>query len=212
MKLDYDKAFIENREIATESGTTTFKIHQIGELIVSSGFIVACDPFVFYDDSAFKTPIPVGIYPVILSVAVFEDDQRIAYAKLKVSNESAVRWELALLPEQNADSLKEDEFFGYPVDAGTGCFMDAETAKVFSDTSNEDYSDFMIKEMEKNYVDTWDWANFNFNNSKGNLITFKSGWGDGVYGSYFGFDKDNNITCLVTDFVLFEDAEVYSEE
>ena len=188
-----------------------------------TGFIVACDPFVFFDSIPFTTQIPIGTYPVILNVAQIYDsdnnaDERVAYAKLQVNNEPTVRWEMALLPNQDINSLKEDEFFGYPVDAGTGCFMDAEAATVFLKKLEDEvwadessYSDFMIAEMEKNYVHTWDWANFKLDESVGNLITFKSGFGDGSYPSYFGFDVNGNVTSLVTDFLVVDDKQVYSE-
>lgn len=34
----------------------------------------------------------------------------------------------------------------------------------------------------------------------GNLIAFSSGWGDGCYPSFFGYDAHNSLVCLVTDF------------
>ena len=34
----------------------------------------------------------------------------------------------------------------------------------------------------------------------GNLIAFSSGWGDGSYASFFGYDAHDNLVCLVTDF------------
>jgi hypothetical protein len=33
---------------------------------------------------------------------------------------------------------------------------------------------------------------------------FKSGWGDGFYATYIGYDKSGNICRLVTDFVVIE--------
>jgi hypothetical protein len=33
---------------------------------------------------------------------------------------------------------------------------------------------------------------------------FKSGWGDGFYATYIGYDKAGNICRLVTDFVVIE--------
>jgi len=212
MQLNFDNAFEEGRTIETEHGTQIPKMRRIGDLVIPTGFVVACDPFVNFDSLAFKTQIPIGTFPVILSVADFGDDQRVVYAKLQISDNSAVRWELALHPSQNITSLEEGAIFGYPVDSGTGCFMDAETAKIFSDKADEDFADFMMKEMEKNYVHTWDWANFTFEGTIGNLITFKSGLGDGVYASYFGFDENDELTCLVTDFGLFEEEENYWEK
>lgn len=217
--MDFSVAFIDGRIVETENSKVTFKTHQIGDLVVPSGYIVACDPFVFFDSVAFTKQIPVGTYPVILSVANFNNnDQRVAYAKLQISNEPTINWEMALLPNQDISTLKEDEFFGYPVDAGIGCFMDAETAMVFLKKLEDEvwgeeysYSDFMLKEMEKNYVPTWDWGNFRLEEAVGNLITFSSGWGDGAYPSYFGFDTRGNVTSLVTDFQVTSDAEIHSD-
>jgi hypothetical protein len=81
---------------------------------------------------------------------------------------------MALLPDQDISSLKKDEFFGYPVNAGTGCFMDAEAASIFlkkfeDEVFSYDYafSDFVLAEMEKNYVQTWEWANIKTEEIKG---------------------------------------------
>lgn len=218
MKFNFSKAFLDGRTIETGDGPVTLKMHKIGDLIVPTGFIVACDPFVFFDSVPFTTPIPAGTYPIILSVADFPgSDQRVAFAKLHVSDQETVRWEMALLPDQDRGSLGEDEIFGYPVDAGTGCFMDAETADVIlekleNEVWTEDYShsDFMISEMGKTYVNTWGWANFTLDETEGNLIFFTSGWGDGAYASYFGFDAEGKVTSLVTDFALIEDKEINS--
>jgi hypothetical protein len=32
---------------------------------------------------------------------------------------------------------------------------------------------------------------------------FASGWGDGCYASYWGYDNENQVSCLLTDFNLF---------
>lgn len=40
--------------------------------------------------------------------------------------------------------------------------------------------------------------------SGANAILFPSGWGDGVYASYWGYDM---AVCLVTDFELIGDEE-----
>ncbi len=36
-----------------------------------------------------------------------------------------------------------------------------------------------------------------------NIIAFSSGWGDGCYASYWGYDADGKIACLITDFGVF---------
>jgi hypothetical protein len=44
-----------------------------------------------------------------------------------------------------------------------------------------------------------------------NMIAFSSGWGDGCYASYRGYDADDKIACLVTDFDVL-DHPPFSEE
>ena len=44
------------------------------------------------------------------------------------------------------------------------------------------------------------------NATEANLIAFSSGWGDGGYASFWGYDEKDNITSLVTDFALFPSA------
>ncbi|MCS3482685.1 DUF4241 domain-containing protein [Bacillus altitudinis] len=47
---------------------------------------------------------------------------------IKFTNEQAIEWELATRAGQELKHLKEDEFYGYGVNTGMGCFMDAEAA------------------------------------------------------------------------------------
>jgi Protein of unknown function (DUF4241) len=40
-------------------------------------------------------------------------------------------------------------------------------------------------------------------NNGANIVAFTSGFGDGAYACYFGYDKDNEVVCLLTDFDVF---------
>ena len=37
-----------------------------------------------------------------------------------------------------------------------------------------------------------------------NMIVFASGWNDGTFPTYFGFDENNKLSRLVTDFMVLE--------
>lgn len=217
MRPDFSRAFVQGRNIEEKNfGSVTFRCHVIGELAIPTGQIIACDPFVFAADVLpFAVQASPGRYPVVLSVASIRDDQRVAYAKLEFRNTPSVRWELALLPGQQSSSLKDDEIFCYPVDSGTGCFMDKYTAELLVKLSDQDenYVQGLMEKMSKTYVDTWDWVDECLDGETGaNVITFKSGWGDGCYASYFGYDEDGNITNLITDFAVLDDQEVFNSE
>ena len=206
MPLDLSRLFEDGREIATEIGTATLRLRAAGELVVTSGRVVACDPLTEPEAAPLARAVPPGRYAVILSVAHFEDgDQRVAAAMLRLGDAPAARWELALLPGQDAGELGEGEVFGYGVDSGTGCFMDEEAARSLVRKMDEDdeYADDLIDEMEKTYVDTWSWANVELGPAGANLVAFSTGVGDGLYASYFGLDEAGRPVSLVTDFSLF---------
>src|SRR5215831_6754193 len=75
----------------------TLHLRTIGELVVTSGHIVVCDPVMFPDALPLADTIPLGRYPVILSVAESSGgDQRVACALLRLSEHPAARWEMAV--------------------------------------------------------------------------------------------------------------------
>jgi Protein of unknown function (DUF4241) len=186
------------------------KLYKIGELCLTSGKLVACDPLTLADSEPFIVDLTPGHYPVILSVAHIQrnNDQRLAYAILRLSEQTPVRWEMATKPGEDISSLKEGEVFGYGVDSGTGCFMDADAAQIIDDsiyaeTEEEILVYQLLKRLEKNKSRTWCWADMRVDDeSQVNVIAFSSGWGDGIYATYFGYDAEGNIVCVVTDFEL----------
>jgi hypothetical protein len=172
----------------------------IGDLVLPTGRLVACDPFVFPDAPPYNLQLPIGTFPVVMSVAHLATDQRVAFASLRLSQNSPATWEMMTVGNQNVANLEEDHIFGYGVDSGTGCFMDQLASQVLAVRMQEqnDFFETIMAEMKKNYVHTWDWTDMRF--GAANLIAFSSGLGDGVYASYAGFDPQNNLAVIVTDF------------
>ena len=185
-----------------------FRTLDLGKLIVSSGKISACDPFVFLDHTKpFLTAVPNGEHLVRLAIVSGSmSDGRIAFARVDFSPAPAVSWKMALVEGQDASMLKKGEIFGYGVDAGTGSFYDPEAGKA-------------ANRMLNNKPDGWeDWQRDGEANGKnadlkpnfflmqpsgpGNIAMFASGWGDGFYPSWFGYDADGKVAALVTDFLV----------
>jgi hypothetical protein len=197
----------------------TISIHQIGEVILTSGRIIACDPLIVPDTQYhLKKPVNPGHYPVIVSVADFQPagDTRFACAVLRISDEATVRWEVALINEPDANQT--DDRMAYGVDAGTGCFVDWDAAESIENLVSleisypekdefEMFCDQLIAEMEKNSFGkhplTAGWANMKVSDTEANIIAFSSGWGDGDYASFWGYGASGNLTSLVTDFAIF---------
>jgi hypothetical protein len=176
-------------------------IHRhVGDLQLPTGQLVACDPFVFPEMEPFSLLLPRGTFPVVLSVARTATDQRVAFATLRAKQSVPITWKMMTLGQQDTSKLKDGELFGYPVDAGTGCFMDRSVGRILTQTMREksDFYEVMIAEMERTYTHTWSWIDMKFGD--GNLVAFSSGYGDGVYATYAGFDSDGDLCVVVTDF------------
>jgi hypothetical protein len=93
-----------------------------GQLVMPSGELVAADPLVFMNDRAFTVTVPPGTYPVFLAQPKKLSGD-IALSLLRIREARPVRWEIAVLPGE-----KPGAHF-YPVDAGTGCYVDRVTAR-----------------------------------------------------------------------------------
>jgi len=201
MKLPIPSEYLAVALIDGHKMDETRLVHRhIGDLVLPTGRLVACDPLVFPDAPPYNLQLPIGTFPLILSVAHFATDQRVAFATLRLSQNAPSTWEMMTVGDQDLSNLEEDQIFGYGVDSGTGCFMDQVASRVLSKTMQErnDFFETIIAKMKKNYVQTWDWTDMEF--GAANLIAFSSGLGDGVYASYAGFDSENSVSVIVTDF------------
>lgn len=190
--------------------------HQIGKLILTSGKVLAWDLLMGPDERySFKKSLKPGSYPVVLSVAHFHPtgESRIACATLRISEEQVVNWKLASINDPGNEP--NGELDNYGVDSGTGSFMDVDAAKAFCDmvwgeSDNdkfEEYCESVIAELEKNSLcerGSTNWANVRLGDAVApNIILFSSGWGDGGYASFWGYDASGKVAVLATDFALF---------
>jgi hypothetical protein len=223
---DYNQTFrdgmVAEYTIQSDDGTEivaryTLHLHTIGELVVTSGHILACDPMFLFAIPPFADTFPSGRYPVILSVAALPSgDQRVACALLRLSERTAVRWEMATLQGQTLSALSPGEVFGYPVDFATGCFTDADVPAMLeaneatrTDVADESkqFYDRLDDMQDKTYLPTWSWADLIVDETTGaNVIAFSSGFGDGFYSSYWGYDAADQRVALVTDFGVLDES------
>ncbi len=207
---DLSLAFGDGVRATSFAGEATLRMLHLGDLSLSSGRIVACDPFIDATREPFTVAATPGRYPVVATIAHLpSDDRRVAYATLRLSDITPSRWEMAIIAGQDVDTLPESHIFGYPVDAGTGCFMDVDTAQLLDKrlAEDEDYYETLVEAMDRTYVDTWSSAEITLDPESGaNAICFSSGFGDGLYASYFGYDSDDRLACLLTDFQVVEAA------
>lgn len=193
--------------IPDRDGAVSFRVVELGRLKITSGRIVACDPLVYFDAPAFTVTVPPGDYPVRLAYAVLaQDHYRVALARVDFSSEPAVRWEMALTPGQSLGELGRGEVFTYGVDSGTGSFGDADAfAWAKAQEDGEALSDAWIAagdaEGEARGI-PHGFLGLPETGPRNNIAMFSSGWGDGGYASWFGYDAQGRVVALVTDFAV----------
>jgi hypothetical protein len=203
---DVSDALTEGTLDLPDGTRVTLSLHPLGDLVLPTGQIVASDPFIA-DDPPYTRGVAPGRYPVLVNVALINTDSRVAYAILRFSGQRPVQWEMARYPKHDPATPGENEFSGYGVDSGAGCFIDAGAVRILVERTAADGGENqdLTQRMAETYVDTWSWVNYVLDPDTGaNVIAFSSGWGDGVYPSFWGLDETGAPVCLVTDFRVFQ--------
>lgn len=187
-----------------------------GELHMSTGMLVVCDPFVAMSrtrNCVIRTA--VGRFPVYVTLASNSTETREAYATILLGKKpEAYRRGLALLhPSEPAPSLEYDEFIGFRVDSGTACFVDAGSLHQGMPVDEGTWQNDLFENESPN---SW----FNLMDSPAhlrpglanirlplaadaNLVLFHSGWGDGNYPVVGGYSQDGTLVSVHIDFWLF---------
>lgn len=182
-----------------------------GKIYLSTGKIIACDPVLTNDMQPFTTTFPMGEFPVLLHKE--RESNCVAYTEIVFCDAKVSSWEMATTATQNIKDLVEDEVFGYPVESGMGCFMDAETQEKLNeleiDLYNKKGEDFMgiYEEFFHEHFFDENGAIDQFATLKpseqfsGTIFAFETGYGEGFYASYIAFDKNHQPVKIITEFI-----------
>ena len=182
-----------------------------GRIYLPTGHLVASDPLTTHSMKAFSTVFPVGSFPV--QVHKERESNCIAYVEIIFAEEQPVRWEMALTDGQQLADLGKDEIFGYPVESGMGCFMDLDTQEELNRLEiklhRRQAEDFMgIYEAffhdhffdENGAIDQYAFLKPN-EEKPGNIFAFETGYGEGFYASYIGFNANNEPVKVISEFI-----------
>jgi len=200
---DFDNAFGADFSACVGGENATSQSVNAGVLTVTTGQLVAVDPYILVGDAPFTKTVPVGEFPVRLAVATLGCDQRIALARVDFKHDEVVKWEMALIPGQAADALEEGEIYGFATETGTACFMDkAASAAIKQEIKGgSDFFEEVMEELDAAYQSSWSWANMSLETA--NVVIFLSGYGDGYYATYYGYNQAGEMVALLTDFGVF---------
>lgn len=204
----------------------------VGTVDVPTGKVICADPLDYlFGEHIFapvlKRGIPKGSYPA--EVSICQGDYigiRMCTARLKIKDTKAVRYELAESEEDSAAMICSDGVLhGFPVDAGMMCFIDAGAAKSYRSfferwyaenpgkNNYEDYfkaffeeSDKKLPEYQREGGDFIEWAN---PDTGERMVQIASGFGDGFYQSFWGFDESGEVCELIVPLV---DPDLFDSE
>lgn len=208
--------------------TDKIKCFELGNCEFPSGHIIIADPLCYLQDKnsvyVLEKSVASGSYPVTLSVLYSEmAGVRIAGARLKITENIAVKYELAE-PEKGGEEKRFPPMAGFAVEAGMGCFCDEQAAKDYwtflakwyaENPQGNIYDDYFASLFAESYEkepgyqreggDFLLWKN-PVADTDSQIAMFASGMGDGYYPGIWGIDEKGELCELV---VLFMNPELF---
>ena len=201
--LLFEGAFIKGSTDMQRKVKLTFFGITIGNIKIPSGKIIACDPMNIDEYGiAFTQSFPTGEFPVEVAVATMVDAEEIAFARIKFSEAPVERWEFALKPGEEALPIWGKKMRGYSTDSGTGVYLDETANKPLERDEVTDMDRGIYTEMEKNARGGWRFAMYKY--GQHNLAAHTTGFGDGFFATYIGYDAQGRPCRLLTDFGLVD--------
>ncbi|MBR3694011.1 MAG: DUF4241 domain-containing protein [Erysipelotrichales bacterium] len=163
------------------------------DIHLPTGKIIANDPVCMYEFPVLSNTLLPGKYPVYIYIHHIQTDQRVAFAEIRIQDTLPQYYEVA---------------GNYGVDSATGCYMDASLAEVYKDYSKEQVessSQTLSTLLEETYTHTYSTCNYTLDTA--NIVAFSTGYGDGEYTCYLGYDSNQKICTLITYFDTLEEIE-----
>lgn len=199
------------------------EVIQIGKTTFPTGEIVIADPLVYLGNDRYtdllNRQIPVGEYPVELSICYSPiAGVRIAAARLKVREETPVRYEITMPKGKTVkDYNTPGVLTGFGVDAGLACFCDGIVAKEFDAFQSKWrqehpggnlYDDYFAEIFAQSYEqqpqvqrEGGDFITWKIPGTEHVFSMFASGLGDGFYTGFWGLNSTDEVCELVVPFM-----------
>ncbi len=187
------------------------RVEQIAILLCPTGSIIACDPS--YSPSScdpFTDQLPQGEWPLFLCGVRLTSAENTPFwypigSYLQFRSQTPQRWRLALCADQRMEDLAADEFWGFGVDGGRACFMDAAALLPWDQLKRSpayrqqpaeplDYTPPRIEDVRVPLED----------GGEANVVSFQAGYGDGAYPCFIGETVTGEICVLLMMFDVFD--------
>lgn len=184
-------AFTDGHRFEIDDGkAVTTRVADAGCLVLTTGQIVVSDPILDPFNKPFSVSVPADTYPVLLSL--IEDE--VALVMVVFAEGPPVRWQAA----------KPDSF---SVDSATACLMDHKVCRFLRrKAENDKYERYIRRFQDAMEENDGLWGSYCVDPESGaNVVLFRTWDGDGVFPSFFGYDAEGEVVCLVIDtFLCFD--------
>ena len=170
------------------------EIVNAGYLQLPSGFISVDDIFSHFPEPFFHT-FAKSVYPVVIC-RIKNTDKLFSALKITFNDNLPVRYETAMRGNEDLDNIKNTDYYGTDIKSGFCIFGDLRSLRFFSEIKNKIK---ILREARKK-----GWLNFRFfsdDNQDLNVIVCKTGFGEGSFPTWFGYDKDGVICCAIVQFI-----------
>ena len=205
MPAIFESAFEKGISMKVDGRQVELYGRSIGDIDIPSGKLLVCDPFLIWESRPFDKVFPRGRFPVQLSIMRINDDERTAFARIKFSDMPVEKWEVATENGPSTIPMSADPEQGYGVEGGIAVFIDSLPAQYFVSETSESMrklGDVFIGNPNEKTFSTWSYlvqqaGQYNF-------ASFSTGYGDGFYSCFIGYDKNGNVCRLLTDFKMVD--------
>ncbi|GAA4997582.1 hypothetical protein GCM10023205_83830 [Yinghuangia aomiensis] len=211
---DFDQIFVDGASFEGPWGSVTVDLVDAGLLRLSSGRLVAGDPFgvLCFPEEAkpFTATLPVGNHRVLIAALrpkpKADDAGRrrrgLPVASMILFEDTPVaRWDMALTRDLDLSGLSDQEFYGFGVDAGTAAYFDLDGLSEL--TIDLDVMDHDDSELFEALMDTSGMGPVQLTTPGGHtIVAFRSGPGDGTYPTWIGYAHDGRPARVATCFEI----------
>lgn len=161
----------------SDVGAAQLQVRGAGTVSLPTGELAVSDVFVM-DYPLIVSDLPPGEYCVEVLVAKSLADERVAAARVRISDEPVASWSRV----------------GFiAIDSGTGAFFDPRIAS----SNPEGFSDDLLNALEASYRQTYSIAATSWHNLT--LVAFSTGFGDGAYPVYLGSSAAGPPAAVLVD-------------
>lgn len=197
-------------------------ILNMGKIKFLTDEILVRDPLVWLVDRAEKPylrKVKQGEYAIeTLVVEIEKDYYRYIATRVKFNENEPVVYHQALKGDETLEDINRDSIFGFHVDAGLASIVDIQTRAAYCDfveqwveenPGKNIYDDFFANEFRRSYLEKpefqregGDWINFKIPHTEYSVPMIQSGFGDGEYPVYFGYDKGGELCDVVMEYIF----------